>query len=60
MIEFAKARLWRLFPLALLGAMLAIALWIEALRYGAVLWLPKLPLAALLLWIFLRPHRAGI
>jgi len=55
MIEPAKARLWRLFPLALLAAMLAIALGIEALRYGAVLWLAKLPLAALLLWALLRP-----
>lgn len=59
MSEPAKARLWRLFPLALLGSMLVIALGIEALRYGAVLWLPKLPLAGLLLWAFLRPPRAG-
>ncbi|HEV7670021.1 MAG TPA: hypothetical protein VGS22_15990 [Thermoanaerobaculia bacterium] len=59
MSEPAKARFWRLFPLALLAAMLVIALGIEAFRYGAVLWLPKLPLAVILLWALLRPRRAG-
>jgi hypothetical protein len=59
MIESAKVRLLLLLPLALLAAMLAISVGIEALRYGAVIWLPKLPLAGLLLWVLLRPRRAG-
>lgn len=61
MPERAKVRLVRLLrlaPLALLALMLAIAIGIEAIRDGAVLWLPKLPLAALLLWSLLRPSRA--
>ena len=41
-------------PLLLVASMLAIAVAIEALGFGAVLWLPKLPLALLLALALLR------
>ncbi len=59
MTELSKVRLLQRAPLALLAAMLAIAIGIEAFRFGAVLWLPKLPLAGLLFWALLRPRRTA-
>jgi hypothetical protein len=46
--------LWRLLPLALLALMLVLGLVIEAVRYHALAWATKLPLAVLLAWGFAR------
>ncbi len=53
----AAGRGFRLLPLILLASMLAIASILEPLRYGTWLWPPKIPLAVLLAWVFLRPAR---
>lgn len=46
----------RLLPLLLLASMLAIGAVLEPLRYGELLWAPKMPLAFLLAWALLRPE----
>lgn len=52
----AVARIKRLLPLLLLASMLAIGAVLEPLRYGELLWAPKMPLAFLLAWALLRPE----
>lgn len=48
-----KSRLWwRYLPAWLLGAMVVIGLGLEAAVYDNPMWAVKLPLAALLLWLW--------
>ena len=46
-------------PLGLLAAMLAIAIVIEGVLFGRVLWASKLPLALLLALALSRSRRSG-